>query len=306
MLILWGCVILTEAQEQEVMGQRPVLNNHTFVPVSFMATSFNNSRLTMPIGIGTSSNFNFKPSVPALDTLEGLNGELLFAVLGLRYNQKVQDWISFYVRLALTARLGTDFESILSQGFNTVVNFEVGSMIKLYQSNKTRLSTSIEVQNYDANFVDISGFVKDVIEGKQNPKIVRRIPALTTSLGLHFAWGINDLFGFRAEGLVAYGETFTRGESGGYYSVSAGLDVDFNKRFKVPLGVAMTYTVTTEPEMVYVEEQSGRMFFWKLAYTGRKDFDIGLESGVITIPLENVEEKPTIDMFTITMTYFFN
>jgi hypothetical protein len=307
-LLLLFIVSITSVRinAQEVQGQKPQLNDHTFIPVSFMNSSFNNTALTLPLGIGATSNFDFEPSIPELDSLLGLNGEVLFTVLGLNYHQKVQDWISFYLRLNLTARLGTDFESLLSQGFNTVVNFEIGSMIKLYQTRKTRLGLSVGVQNYDGNFVDISGFVKDVIDGVPNPKIVRRIPALTTSGGLHFAWGINDIFGFRAEAEYAYGETFTRGRTDGFYSVKGGLDVDFNNRFKVPLGVVFSYSLTTEPEIVYVDNETARMFFWKVAYTGRRDFDIGIEGGTMVIPFENLTRKPTVNIFTITMNYFFN
>jgi len=306
MAFLTYLLLVPGAQGQEVQGQKPTLNDHTFVPVSFMTSPFVNSRLTMPIGIGSTANFVFDIENPALDTLEGLNGEVLFANLGIMYAQKLQDWINFYLRVGLTARLGTNFESILSQGFNTVINVKIGSMIKLYESKKTMLSLSVEVKNYNANFVNIKGFVEDVIGGAPDPQIVRAIPALTAGGGLHFAWGINDLFGVRVEGLYAYGETFTRGQSGGRYSLKTGLDVDFNKRFQVPLGLAFTYIVTTEPEIVYVDDRSGRMFFWKLAYTGRKDFDLGIESGVMTLPFENVQEKPKVTMVSFTMSYFFN
>jgi len=260
----------------------------------------------MPLGIGSTSNFDFDIQNPGLDTLEGIDGEVLFANLGIMYSQRLQDWISFYLSLGLTARLGTNVESILSQGFNTVINVEIGSMIKLYQSKKTQLSLSIEVQNNDANFVDIKSFVEDIIAEAPDPKIVRQIPALTAGGGLHFAWGINDLFGVRAEGTYAYGETFTRGQSGGRYSFKSGFDVDFNKRFQVPLGVAFTYIITTEPEIVYVDDRSGRMFFWKLSYTGRQDFGLGIESGVMILPFENLEEKPKVSMVSFTMSYFFN
>ncbi|GJM28497.1 MAG: hypothetical protein DHS20C17_11320 [Cyclobacteriaceae bacterium] len=295
-----------ESLAQEVEGQKPKLNNHTFVPVSFMNSGFNNTSFTLPIGIGSTSNFNFSPALPELDSIDGLNGEILFASLGFKYSQKVQDWISFNLELGLTARLGTNVESILSQGFNTVINFEVGSMVKIYQSNKTRLSLSVVVQNYNANFVDIAGFVKDVINEESDPKILRQIPALTTGGGLHFAWGINDLFGVRAESTYIYGETFTRGKSNGFYSIKGGVDINFNERYQVPLGLAITYTITTEPKIVYVDNRSGRMFFGKLAYTGRKDFDIGIEAGAMVLPFQNIEEKPTILMANLTMSYFFN
>ncbi len=306
LILLLSSTVSLGALAQEVQGTKPELNNHTFIPVTSMTSSFNNTQLMLPIGIGSTANFDFTPDEPAFDTLSGLSGEILFASLGFKYSQKVQDWINFYLNLGLTARLGTNFESLLSQGFNTVVNFEIGTMINLYQTNRTRLSLSVAVQNYDANFVDIDGFIRDVVDGAPDPRIVREIPALTAGGGLHFAWGINDLFGVRAEATYAYGETFTRGRSSGLFSITGGVDVDFNDRFQVPLGMALTYSVTTEPEIVYVDNRSGRMFFAKLAYTGRKDFDLGLESGIMILPLENLEQKPKINMASITMSYFFN
>lgn len=291
---------------QEVQGERPSLNDHTFVPISSIHSPFTNTLITMPLGIGSTMGFDFPLSDSGLDTIQGLSGEVLFANLGFHYTQKVQDWIAFYLRLGLTARLGTNFESIISQGFNTVVNLEVGSMIKLVESKKTVLSLSVQVQNYSSNFIDINGFVRDIIEGNPDPQIVRDIPALTAGGGLHFAWGINDLFGIRAESSYAYGETFTRGQSQNRYSLMGGFDVDFYKRFNVPIGVGFTYTVTTEPEIVYVDDRSGKLVFWKLAYTGRKDFDIGIEGGFMILPFENIEEKPKVSIASITMSYFFN
>lgn len=303
-MLLFGSLNIVIAQEVE--GSKPTLNGHTFIPVSLINSSFNITKLTTPIGIGTTRNFEFDPETPGLDTLDGLTGEILFANLGFRYHQKVQDWISFYFRLGLTARLGTNFESILSQGFNTVVNFEIGSMLKLYESKKTRLSLSVEVQNYDANFVDIRGFAEDIIAGRPDPQIVREVPALTAGGGLHFAWGINDIFGIRVESTYAYGETFTRGQSGGLYAIKGGVDIDFNNRFSVPIGLAFNLAVTTEPEIVYVDNRTGKMFFWKIAYTGRKDFDIGIETGLMELPFEGLDEKPRIEMVSLTMSYFFN
>ena len=307
-LIIFSClVLLVEVNGQEVEGQKPSLNDHTFIPVSYMASPFFNTRLTMPIGIGSTSNFNFdETGNPALDTIDGLNGSVLFVNLGMRYSQKLQDWINFYMNVGLTARLGTNVESILSQGFNTVINVKVGSMIKLYDSKKTMLSMSVDVSNYGANFMDINGFVGDIIDGVPDPQIVRKIPALTAGAGLHFAWGINDLFGVTAAGSYAYGETFTRGQSGGRYSIKTGVDVNFNKRFQVPLGLALGYVVTTDAEIVYVDDRSGTMLFWKIAYTGRKDFDIGIETGVMTLPFDDVEEKPKVIVTSFTISYFFN
>jgi len=58
--------------------------------------------------------------------------------------------------------------------------------------------------------------------------------------------------------------------------------------------------------VVYVEDRNAQVINIKVAYTGRKDFDLGIKAGSLILPLENVDKKPTVSTVTFTMSYFFN
>jgi len=195
--------------------------------------------------------------------------------------------------------------ALLSQGFNTVVGFETGVLIRLLQREKVTLSLSYEVQSFEGNFVDIKGFVEDIVDGRK-PRLVRKIPAMTTGGGLHFAWGISPTLGLRSEASYSYGETFTRGPSSSRYKLSSYLDADLNAAVRVPIGFVFGYEITNEPEIVYVDDRTANSMLFKIAYTGRPDFDIGMELSNLRLPLENLDKRPSLKSISIVMSYYFN
>jgi len=307
LLIIGISLFFTETiSAQDKLGSKPMLNSHLFIPLSMIRTPFTNTKISAPLGFGQTSNFNFPLPIIGNDTLKGIKGEVVFATLGLQYRQRVRDWISFSARLSMTARLGTDLGSILFEGFNTVVNFEIGSTIRLFETKKIMLSTSFEIQNFEGNFVDISGFLLDVINRVPDPKVIKKVPALITGIGLHFAWGINQTFGLITNVSYSYGETFTRGQSANLYRITSMIDADLNPRFHIPIGFALSYTNTSKPDVVYIENKSAELWIWKVAYTGRKDFDFGIEYGIFFLPFEKADKKPRVTNFLFSMTYFFN
>jgi len=174
LIILFFMVALIplKLKAQDAGGEKPELNNHMFIPLTDFNSAFPKTRITVPIGLGTTSNFDF-PLLEDIDTLGNAKGDMLFVQLGFGYSQRIRDWVSFYMNAGLAARLGTNVESILSQGFNTVIQVELGSVIRLYRTDRTTLSISVSVNNYNANIIDIRAFVKDVVNGIPDPEVVR-------------------------------------------------------------------------------------------------------------------------------------
>ena len=308
-LMLAVCMLLIPsrltAQDTQVQGQRVKLNNHAFINLSPIQTPFTNTNMTMTTGFGETGDFDFPPQLIRNDTITGLQGDLRLLDLGFQYRQKVRDWIAFYLHFGTAFRVGDETSALLSQGSNTVFHLEIGTMIKIIRKDHLMLSLSYEVQNFEGNFVDIDGFIEDILNGVK-PRLVRKVPALTTGVGAHFAWGISPTFGFRTNVAYSYGETFTRGSSSSRYNVSFSVDADFNPKFKVPLGLAFGYTVTTEPEIVYVDDRQANWYLIKIAYTGRAEFDFGIELSKISLPLENVDSRPEVNAIQLVMSYNFN
>jgi len=295
------------AQDISNKGSKGNLNGHYFIPLSVNRTPFTNTRIMMPLGFGQTSSFEFPIPIIGGDSLFGASGEILLATLGIQYRQQVRDWISFNMKVEVAARVGTDVKSLLIEGLDNVISFELGTMIKLHETKKTLLSTSLKLQNLEGNFVDINGFVQDLLDSTVNdPSISRTVPALVAGVGLHFAWGISPTFGFSSVLAASYGETFTRGNSDTRITFGGFIEADLNPKFKIPIGLSIGAFSTTEPEYVYVDDKSAQIMISKLSYTGRADFDLGIEIAKATIPFENTETRPSVDMVQLVMTYFFN
>ena len=181
---------------QENKRNIPSLNSHEFIQVTGSKSPFIETTVFTYMGYGETENY----SVPLFDLGDykaiGLTGEILFADLVFNYQQRIRNWLAFYVRYNLAARLGADVQSVLGHGFNTITSFEIGWKIKLIERPKYILSTHIELQNHTGNFVNILGFIKDIRNNHLNPKVSEKVPVLTGGTGLMLAYGINDLFGF--------------------------------------------------------------------------------------------------------------
>ena len=74
---------------------------------------------------------------------------------------------------------------------------------------------------------------------------------------------------------------------------------------KVPLGFSLAGTVARTPELGVEDERSTVSAAFQIAYTGRDDFMIGLESSWQSLPLEDLDQ--TLDLLgtSFALRYFF-
>lgn len=291
------------AQSRDV--KTPSLKTHQFIPISGIHLPNTGTKLGTYIGGGKTVNF----TLPLLELenghVIGLKGDILFVDALINYQQRVRDWLAVYVRYHKAARLGTEVQSVLAQGYNSINSFEIGWKFKLLEYDEFMLSTSIEMQNHSGQFTNILGYVKDLINNHPDPSITEKIPVITGGGGIHMAYGINDLFGVAFVTEVAYGETYTRGENGVRFNSGLAFDVNFKERFSIPVGLAVASYLTSQPELVYVDKSMAKLLVFKLAYTGASDFSLGLEWSVMKSPMPNVENEPMVQMVGLSSRYYF-
>ena len=225
--------------------------------------------------------------------------------MGATYQQRVRDWLAAYVDLSLSARVGTELQSILAQGINTISTFDIGWHIKLAEGRKYALSTIFQVQNYQGSFINLLGFIRDVINKYPDPNLNENIPLLAVASGIRFAWGMNDLIGLKASSDISYGETYTRGENGFYFKTGGGIDFDFQPRYSLPVGLVINYSISSMPDVVYVENKKAQIIQAKIAYTGARDFNLGIEYSYMKMPLLLQEKPPTVQSITLSARYYF-
>ena len=110
-IIISFCFLCLGLYAQE--GGKPELNSHEFIPVSDSRGPFTNSRISMQVGIGQTTDFKFQPIILDDDTLGGFDGEILFISLGLHFQQRIREWISVFG--STISKEGRGFERVTKQ-----------------------------------------------------------------------------------------------------------------------------------------------------------------------------------------------
>lgn len=281
------------------------IGDHVFTPITYSPLPTTSTYINTMAGVG--QTINLFHSISITDELEvrGLQGEVTFVDLYIGYQQRIRDWLAAYIHLGMAARLGTEVQSILIQGFNTVSIFELGWQFKIMEGEKSAFSATIELQNREGSFINILGFVKDIINDHPDPKIKENIPLLRVGSELRFAYGFNEFVGISAMAKLSYGETYIRGENGMGFTAGGGVDLDFYPRYSVPLGFIAHYNITSQPEFVFLEGGVAHIGKIKIAYTKSRDYSLGLEYAIMKVPLMNVEKSPFVYTYSLASRFYF-
>jgi hypothetical protein len=290
----------------EQVNNLPRLNNHYFIPNSNTPSPFIKSHFGMNLGIAASEDFENIIFEIDDEKIIGLKGTLIFADLNFDYQQKIKDWIAFYLNVGITARIGTELQSMLATGVNTVTAFRMGWLVHIAEGERDKLSASIQINNYNANFINIGDFLVDIIDGAANPSISKKVPILNVSLGLRYAHAFNEMFGFQGFGDIGYGESYERGKSSFVYNIGGLFDMNLATKTKAPLGFALFYNLNVSPDLVQVKEKFATNGGLKISYSGAPHFNLGLEVSRLSVPIPNVEEKVKSTSIFITSKYYFN
>ena len=286
-------------------AKMPGLGDHIFVPTEFAPSPFINTFFTTSLGIGSSVQRDF----PAIDLgngeIIGLDGSIVFLNLGFQYKQRLKEWIAFEAKVGINGRVGSDLLSLISQGFTTVNQLDLGWLIKIYRSDRFMISGTAGVSSASGNFVNLAGFVEDIIDGDTTAQLSRRINITNGGFGYRLAWTISPLLGFSSTGNLFYGETFEGGKLYYLSRLTATLDANLQSAYEVPIGFAYNIDFNGLPDFVYVNNRTAVFHNFKFAYMGSGDFSLGLEASFGLLPVTGFEEKVRAANVSITSQYFF-
>lgn len=294
--------LMAQSEENNI----PHLNGHYFLSNMNMPSAFINSHFGMNLGLASSEGFETLKIEIGDEEIIGLKGSLVFADLNFNYRQKIKDWIAFNARIGVTARIGTEVVSLLTQGVNTVSSFRLGWSVRILEREKYMLSGRFTVSNYGVSYINIREFVEDIVQDSTVTSISKSVPILNGGIGLQFAYAFNELFGFQAHVNALYGDSFERGATDFIYHIGGMFDINLATKTQVPLGFSFGYTASSLPDIVQVHGQSATNAVFKIAYTGSDHYDLGMEISRIRVPIEGVEGKVNSMGVFITSKYYFN
>lgn len=294
----------TQAQTESSI-KTPRLGGHKYSNFESMKSPFITTNFFFEMGMGESGIFTTE-GVPVGDTTRlSLSGEILFVELKGGYQQRVKDWISFFVNIDYAARLGNSVESIYVSGVNTIITVEPGIIFKIKKTEKTAFSGYVKLTNTQSSIVDIQGYVNDVIAGKPYASVTKDVPALNGGGGLILSHAFSPSFGFNFDGQLVYGETLKRENPEFQYYVGTNVSFNFDHLLKVPLSLIVGGYANTLTNAFSTQGNLTSTFSVKLAYTGSESFSIGLETYQGQTPIEDTNQRVQLNGFSFVSRFYF-
>ena len=289
----------------------PTLNGHRFIGSRLVDDPFIKSSFRVNMGIGRSS-LSYPPILIGDSLVDRASGSLLFANLSMRFDLKLQDWVSFSYRASGAARVGSDPQTLFTNGLNTIVGNNIGWKIRLFQNRGHSLSMSAGLLTYDVNITNVAKFINDIINGSQSPNLTERINALQGSFGIHYAHGFNSVIGFALDGNYTFGDLFESGQTGGYGRAGISIDINTFPKTNVPLGFVIGYAYARMPDYTVGQFNNTSIYNFKIAYTQSPDFIIsvdgtGYEAPYLTGDTNGIQNRETtVINYSINMLIYFN
>jgi len=283
----------------------PHKNGHTFSPVGDVPDAFVRSYIRNSLGISMTSDVDIPLGIIDGDTLFATRGGLVFANLGLEYQQTIKDWIAFRVKFNVNGRLGTGTSALLTTGLSAATGFEIGWLMRLMETDRGYMSLSFDVKNTNFTTINISDFIEDIIDG-EDAELVRNTPSMRAGVGLRYTHAFSPLVGLISFAETGYGESVDRlKEDEWFFRFGATVDFDLAAVGWVPIGLAVGYSQDSFPEGGADITDVVRGILFRIGYTGREDLALGLNFNYVTFPTEQLDTTIKSTGVVFDIRYFF-
>jgi len=269
--------IFAQNDTTKIVLKKSMLNGHIFTSINTSKSAFINTYLNTEIGIGNTGNLDL-PGINIGDhEIFSFTGSVTFITTNIDYRQKINDWLVLRLAMSVGGRIGSNMSTILVDGLNSFVGSSIGWDFRLIQKQKFQMAGSVFVKNTAGSFIDIAGYVRDIIDDNPFAEAVKKVPVLTVGIGGQGAYAFNKMYGLQFGADLSYGESFVRNDKSFFSSFNISGDMDLMQKKHIPLGFAVGYEISSNPEDTYLEFIYTNIYSAKIAYTGSSDFDLGLQ-----------------------------
>lgn len=288
-------------------GKERHLNGHGFLPSIYVEDPFVSSNFGNYTGAGMAMDLQ-----TTLKDLEGndlytLEGNLIFAALGMQYQQKFGSKWAVGVLVAAQVKTGTNAESFLTEGAD--VDRQGGLWVKyrLKRDEKSQFSVGLDWSYSKILYFTPYDFAVDVSEGVpvEEAAILINTKVWTSRMTFNWARGFSQAFGLRVNAeLGMYEVPETEGVFKGSHRLGVLGEYDLKKhKGGIPLGFSLGYTQAVPNDDPFTGLSGTLLGFW---YTGKEDFVVGAETGFMKLPVANRDVDEVNTMFgIITIKYYF-
>lgn len=261
--------------------QGPRLGEHLFSPIAGAPLPFIRTVTTMNVGVGVSQGLDLPLFEIGGEPVYASVGELAVVGFFARHEQAIKPWMSFYVEMRLTGRLGTNITSLLGQGINTVTGFDLGWNVRILENQKWSVITGLGLEDGSYTTIDIQRWAQGVIDSgyvTADNQLFDTKPALKASWTSSAAYTFNEALGIY--GVVTAGVAEPKVRNGEYSLLLDGLlalSVDWDPVIDVPIGTTLGVEYRENPEISGADEGSYKNVYLRLGYTGEDAFGLGVQ-----------------------------
>ncbi|MCI0473391.1 MAG: hypothetical protein L0Y76_07400, partial [Ignavibacteria bacterium] len=257
------------------------LDGHIFLNNNALGLPFTNTYYKTILGAGQSIGLDIPDIYINNKKVLSLSGDLIYTNLNFTYQQQIRDWLAFNGRINITAQVGTESGALIAKGINLAYGFNMGWMVKVFESRKMLLSSSLFLSRNSFFVADIRGFAERLVDSggfTRDNNIITSTPLTRGGMRMNYAFAFNKTFGALANLTLDYGESAYREEGDVWnYSYGFGLDADLLPKQKVPLGFLAGFMHVSVPSTREKTDSQPNVLLFQINYTGRKDLNLGME-----------------------------
>lgn len=275
-------LIYADSSYLRTQKQLPILNNFRFIPSEVVYDPFITTFIKLNAGSGTALDItSYRKDWNTGEIKDTLSGDITYISGELQFQLAVNDWLAFNLGAGGFGRLGTNTYTILTSGISYATYLTLGGKAKIWENEKMVLSTTLDFKYQSIYLYSIYDFIKEVVETggiDSTSSMLEKDNVSQTFLNLNYAYAPADWCGVLAQAGWGLGEAFET-KTRGNVRVGAAFSVDFNNvdDIEFPIGIPATVRYNSFGEGGSNVKDIFTYGF-KLAYTGHKDFDIGIEN----------------------------
>lgn len=308
MITLTAALVATAAEDDPLAeGRERHLNGHGFLPSIYVDDPFVSSNFTNHTGAGMA--MDLETTFRDLDgnDLYTFTGDLLFATLGMGYQQKFGSKWAVGAYLAAMVKSGSSAESFLTEGADVDRNANLWVKYRLRRAEKCQMSVGFDWSYAKVLYFTPFDFAQQIADGVpvEDASILLDSKIWTSRIAFNWARGFSPAFGLRVNaefGLYEVPET--SGVSKGSHRLGILGEYDLNGTgARFPLGFSLGYTLAIPDDDPFAGLTGLLLGIW---YTGKEAFVVGVEGGSMTLPVANRDVDEIDTAFgIITIKYFF-
>lgn len=288
----------------------PMLDGHEFIVNGFIENPFLTTTLKSKLGFATSLSTEI-PLLRLADTTNlKIDADISYVNGGFEYQNAIQDWAAIWVNFSGIARIGTNTASIFISGVTANSSFETGMLFKIKEWKKTYLSSSIRITNTSTTILNIFPFIRGIVDSNFNfttNRLVNTLNPLAGEVDVRAAFSPEKHWSILSYIKGGYGENVEVDEIKNRFTYELGATANYNlnTRNDFPLGIGAGFKLNSQSPTLEYSKRLTQSYMLQLAYTGREDFLLSLESLYTVIPVNYRDVTINLSSFAFSWAYFF-